>query len=60
MTLANAPFFLDPLAYELRRLSDMILVGHKESAERAADTAPPGKLAKLIASSFHVRGIDVI
>lgn len=63
MTLANAPFFADPLAYELRRLSDMILAGYdefRESTERSlGDSAPPGELAKVIASSFEVRGVDV-
>lgn len=55
---------VDPLAYELRRLSRVLVTGRQADSDdhsANADTIPvaPGELAVRLASSFGLRGIDV-
>lgn len=52
----------DPLAYEIRRLSQMLLchnADNRDATQTSSQTVPPGDLALRIASTFDLRGVDV-
>ena len=58
LVMGNAQLGADPFAYEIRRLSSMIIAASERSTMEVAPAAP-GELAKRLSTSFDLRPLDV-